>query len=180
MLDLLYSYYKQHPVGDHPVVPLGNSVNLAGKSFGRLTALYKTVSRTKDKRTMWVCICSCPKGTVFAVLAGNLTRGMTVSCGCKGSREVTRTLVSGTERKSLVELAAEEGVPYGTLYSRMKRGGEDTANHKKRKYRRITFNGKTMSLFKWSQETGIAYATLYRRIDVLGWSIGRALTQKVR
>lgn len=42
-----------------------------------------------------------------------------------------------------------------------------------------TFAGKTMNLVQWAQETGIHIKTLRDRINQLGWSIERALTEPV-
>lgn len=57
--------------------------NLSGMAFGRL----KVRSRADDQilpsgrhRVMWLCDCSC--GNQIAVLADNLKRGKTTSCGC--------------------------------------------------------------------------------------------------
>lgn len=53
-------------------------VDLTGMIFGRLTVLRQ--GQTKNKRVRWVCICTC--GTEKEVIAGNLTRGLSQSCGC--------------------------------------------------------------------------------------------------
>lgn len=47
-----------------------------------------------------------------------------------------------------------------------------------RKTRRITMNGKTLSLAEWSLRTGIRRCTIIARLEV-GWSVERALTQSV-
>ena len=46
----------------------------------------------------------------------------------------------------------------------------------RRSGRRITFNGKTLSLRQWSRETGLSYGTLWERISIWGWGAERALT----
>lgn len=53
------------------------SLNLAGKNFGRLTAVYPIVEKGKRK---WFCHCSCGKTTIVAT--SKLTSGHTQSCGC--------------------------------------------------------------------------------------------------
>ena len=45
------------------------------------------------------------------------------------------------------------------------------------KTRTITFNGKTMSAAEWSRQTGIDGRLIRHRIDGLGWSVERALTE---
>lgn len=58
-------------------MPLGRAENLAGKKFGRLTALY----RAKRKRdTYWKCSCECGGETIAR--ATDLKKGHTQSCGC--------------------------------------------------------------------------------------------------
>lgn len=58
-------------------MPLGRAENLAGKKFGRLTALY----RAKRKQgTYWKCSCEC--GGETTARATDLKRGHTQSCGC--------------------------------------------------------------------------------------------------
>jgi hypothetical protein len=48
-----------------------------------------------------------------------------------------------------------------------------------RSNRIINFNGKSQTLKEWSVETGINYDTLFGRLRK-GWSIKRALTERVR
>ena len=57
--------------------------NLAGQTFGELTALFSdTVA--KDGQRIWHCRCSC--GKEIDVRAGALRSGKTKSCGCKTSK----------------------------------------------------------------------------------------------
>lgn len=63
-------------------MPLGRAENLAGKKFGRLTALY----RVKRKRgTYWKCSCDC--GNIVSVRSDRLKLGTTQSCGCYGKEQ---------------------------------------------------------------------------------------------
>lgn len=43
----------------------------------------------------------------------------------------------------------------------------------------IEFNGHAHTMAEWSRLIGIPYQTLVRRINVYGWSVERALTEKV-
>lgn len=52
--------------------------NLAGERFGKLTVLERAES--KNGRTYWKCRCDC--GTEVNVMASNLLRGNTTTCGC--------------------------------------------------------------------------------------------------
>lgn len=46
-------------------------------------------------------------------------------------------------------------------------------------HRQIFFRGETKSLGRWAADLGIPKATLQSRLDLLGWSVERALTTKV-
>ena len=54
--------------------------DLTGMKFGRWTAI--ELAPSNDGRVKWVCECECH--TRREVFAANLTRGMSVSCGCYG------------------------------------------------------------------------------------------------
>lgn len=54
--------------------------DIAGKTFGRLTALAPTGESRKNQGRMWKCSCSC--GGVTEVAVGVLNYGGVVSCGC--------------------------------------------------------------------------------------------------
>lgn len=56
------------------------SRNLIGKKFGKLTVLVQAGFDKSRKNSKWLCRCDC--GKMCVVLAGNLTRGETKSCGC--------------------------------------------------------------------------------------------------
>lgn len=53
-------------------------------------------------------------------------------------------------------------------------------NRNQRSNRRLTFNGKTYVMTAWAKITGIPYLTIRARIDRLGYSVERALTQPAR
>lgn len=55
--------------------------NIAGKKFGRLTAIES--AETRNGRMFWRCKCEC--GNERIVLREHLTRGSTTSCGCARS-----------------------------------------------------------------------------------------------
>ena len=44
----------------------------------------------------------------------------------------------------------------------------------------VTFNGETKTLKEWSEFLGVNYSTLNHRINQYGWSVEKALTEKVR
>ena len=62
--------------------------DLKGKQFGDWTVIGEHF-RDRDK-TYWPCRCSC--GTEKAVRADQLTRGMSLSCGCKHTSKAARLI----------------------------------------------------------------------------------------
>ncbi len=58
-------------------------LELSGKKFGKLTAIEKSTTR-KHSKVVWRCLCDCSK-EVF-VIAGDLNRGHSRSCGCTRGR----------------------------------------------------------------------------------------------
>ena len=66
--------------------------DLSGKQFGRLTVLKRVFDSTKAVK--WLCQCSC--GNECVVLASNLVRGHTKSCGCyRDETRVSNKLIHG-------------------------------------------------------------------------------------
>lgn len=55
--------------------------NIAGKTFGELTALYKAENQRKNGGIWWTCRCSC--GNLYDVSASLLVTGRRVRCGSK-------------------------------------------------------------------------------------------------
>ena len=55
--------------------------NLVGQRFGYLTVIEKSENRSNDNRIKWKCLCDC--GKITEVLAKDLKRQHTLSCGCK-------------------------------------------------------------------------------------------------
>jgi len=50
----------------------------------------------------------------------------------------------------------------------------------RRSNRRLTHDGRTMTLAEWAHAVALNQNTISRRIDRLGWSVARALTTPVR
>ena len=59
---------------------------LIGQRFGMLVVVAQAPSTEKGQRR-WLCQCDCGKQTT--VLGSNLKRGMTTSCGCKKTKDLT-------------------------------------------------------------------------------------------
>lgn len=60
--------------------------DLLGRKIGKLTVIGRAPNR--GKLALWVCRCVC--GNKTTVLAGNLSRGHTRSCGCLWGKSVTK------------------------------------------------------------------------------------------
>ena len=56
----------------------------------------------------------------------------------------------------------------------------DVQCNNKSSSRLLTFNGTTQTIAQWSKQLGIHHSTLQRRIDDLGWSVGKALSTPVK
>lgn len=75
---------------------MGKSIDLTGQRFGRLTVVFR--AENKGGKTRWHCKCDC--GKEKDVLAINLVRGLTQSCGCLHKEELSqRKLIDLTGRK---------------------------------------------------------------------------------
>lgn len=58
---------------------------MVGRTYGRWQVVGESDHRSSRGKRYVKCVCSC--GTEREVLAGNLTRGLTVSCGCYNSEK---------------------------------------------------------------------------------------------
>jgi hypothetical protein len=76
--------------------------NIAGKKFGRLTAIRRIKSAT---RTTWICKCEC--GKTKKIQAGNLFTGATKSCGC------FRRQISSKSGKKNIYIAIKALIKHG-------------------------------------------------------------------
>lgn len=71
-------------------VLVGAAQDLTGKTFGKLTVLYRVANNGKTRGAKWRCECSCDNHTIIDVLAANLKRGHTTSCGCTQKKIVSQ------------------------------------------------------------------------------------------
>ena len=73
--------------------PGGARRDITGQRFGRLTALRRVPApEGTAPNDYWLCRCDC--GTERVVLASNLIRGHTKSCGCLKQRDLTGQRIS--------------------------------------------------------------------------------------
>lgn len=66
-----------------------SALDLAGKTFGRLTVLERIYPNTPANKVRWRCECSCGNFTI--AVAGAIKGGHTVSCGCAQKDAVRHT-----------------------------------------------------------------------------------------
>lgn len=92
------------------------------------------------------------------------------------------------ERLTLPEWSKRTGISHTALRARLNAGwplaraltepvvmGSCGKPHSHREARRITFEGKTMTVREWAEATGISYQTLHARLEA-HWPVSRALT----
>ena len=92
---------------------MGNFEDLTGKTFGRLTVLYRTHDDNIANSPQWLCECSCEEHNRIIVTSGNLKNGGTQSCGCL-RRELLIKFNKETKKKTIRydEPFSEYGVGY--------------------------------------------------------------------
>ena len=104
------------------------------------------------------------------------------------SRNTRRThyLTYNGQTKPLTDWADEMQIPRFVLDTRINKLGwsvEKALTTKVKNANRpcyLTLNGITKTITEWANETGIPKGTLLHRINILGWSVEKALTTKVR
>lgn len=96
--------------------------NINGMVFGRLTVNGATERRTKDRRVLWECVCSC--GNVVFANSRDLQIGNTTSCGCY-QREQSAKIAGGVSKqhRKMNDLPSSfNGVFHGYKRGAIKRG----------------------------------------------------------
>lgn len=81
------------PFAKHPGRYRRKSRDLTGKTFGRLTVIGPAEARNGRR----ACTCRCSCGAETIVLASNLVRGQTTSCGCARKENAKVLLSAGTQ-----------------------------------------------------------------------------------
>ena len=76
------------------------AVDLTGEKFGRLTVLRQF---RKNKIKYCECQCDCKNHTIKVVVASNLTRGLTKSCGCLSAESASKRRFKSAIGKKFVD-----------------------------------------------------------------------------
>jgi hypothetical protein len=133
--------------------------NHIGKTYGRLTVIGEAEMAAGYKRRL-ICRCSC--GNEVVVLAGNLTRGHTTSCGCA--------------KREIVQAGAHtiHGKRYTRIYEIWKSMKQRCNNPNKSNYERYggrgisvckEWNDKFETFYEWAMSSGYADNLSIDRID---------------
>lgn len=149
--------------------------DLTGQKFGKLTVLYRAedhLSKNGNKRVVWHCMCDC--GNETDVMALNLTRNHTLSCGCArdaGRKPLIRD-ITGQRFGQLVAIQRVENASRTKWLFRCDCGNEVEA------YLTNVVSGKTKSCGKKCGLKNHPYEnkeTLGFRGDLTGQRFGRLL-----
>lgn len=91
-----------------------------------------------------------------------------------------RSLTINGETKTLAQWASEAGVTESGIRARLRRGVTGAALlEKNTRAAPLVFRGQHKTLEGWAEEVGIKKQTLSGRLYVYGWSLERALTERV-
>lgn len=104
-------------------------------------------------------------------------RGIAVCERWRNLSNFVEDMAEGYRPGLTIERIDNDG-PYAPSNCRWATRAEQARN--RRTNRLITFNGRTMPVKDWAAEVGIHYRTITSRIDKLGWSEARALTEPVQ
>lgn len=85
-------------------IPVGKAEDLRGKTYNRLTVLYRV--KNNGKKVRWKCQCECGNTTIVERM--NLTSGHTKSCGCYKTNVIRKNLVGQRFGKLTVVKATNE------------------------------------------------------------------------
>lgn len=106
-----------------------------------------------------------------------VSRGIEVCLEWRSLNQFVKDMTPGYKPGLTIERIDNDG-PYAPWNCRWATRFEQARN--RRSNRLITFNGRTMPVKDWAVEVGIHYRTITARIDKLGWSEARALTEPVQ
>lgn len=81
--------------------------NLLGRVFGRWSVI--GYSEKRGPHHYWLCQCAC--GTVRPVAHGSLTRGLSVSCGCKKAEDLGARRLNDVSGRRFGRLVAKHRIP---------------------------------------------------------------------
>lgn len=79
------------------------AIDIAGKKFGKLTAVSRAENRPNSRAAFWLCKCDC--GNESVVLGALLRTGRTRSCGCLwGQHQITHGMTNTPEHTNWIQM----------------------------------------------------------------------------
>lgn len=94
------------------------------------------------------------------------------------NKRKTIYFVHKNKKYNLLELSGKLGLSITTIRARIKRGFDENNISKQmvaKKIKKYLYNNKLIDIVELSKQTNIPTKVLYQRIDVLGWSIEKAI-----
>ena len=88
-------------------------VDLSGQKFNRLTVLRRDPNRPR----YWVCRCEC--GNIISTFGGNITQGLTKSCGCLNKELTSQRTIEDLTGKRFGNLTVIRRIP-GSIKGKVK------------------------------------------------------------
>lgn len=108
------------------------ALNIAGQSYGRLTAIARSGTDPHGK-ALWQFSCSCGRDCV--ALASAVKRGSTTSCGCAGNESrAARATVAGLARGAQMRTHGLAGTPEHAIWKSMRQRCENQRSPDHKEY----------------------------------------------
>lgn len=83
--------------------------DLTGQKFGRLTVIKLDPNRGPSGQVKWICQCEC--GNQKSIIGSNLTKGLTLSCGCLHKEKSSKNLIGQKFGRLLVIEKTDKRTP---------------------------------------------------------------------
>lgn len=107
-----------------------------------------------------------------------------------GGRGIT-ICVEWLESKNFIDWSLNNGYADNLTLDRIDNDGDycpencrwvdrKTQQNNRRNNRLITYNGITKTITEWANDNGLPYYVLKKRLDILGWSFEKAISEPIR
>lgn len=130
------------------------SLDLAGKRFGKLTAI-KATSEKRNNSIVWECKCDC--GNITYVAADCLSGGKTKSCGCKQDEQREKMRILGQQKLKETDLIEGTSILHISNRKLLKNNrsgvkGVHWDNKRQKWVAQIEFKGKHYNLGRYTDK----------------------------
>lgn len=133
------------------------SEDLKGKTFGKLTVLYRTKYRRASGKFRYLAVCKCECGKEIRTDVGSLKAGRTKSCGCDKSRYQK---ITGDKSVCFTGYREIRGKTWSSFKERSNRRGHNFSlpiEHAwdlfEKQGQKCALTGLPISFGKWNEET---------------------------